>query len=342
MKAVVYRATGEPDKVLQVVDRNIPEVGPGQVRVRVVVSGVNPTDCRSRGGRSAGMQFDEQVPNQDGAGIVDAVAADIREIHPGQRVWLWEAAFGRPSGTAQEYVVLPARHVLPLPDEASFDLGASLGIPALTAHRALTSAERGPHRLGPGTMAGATVLVQGGAGAVGNAAIQLATWSGATVIATVSTPEKELLARNAGAHHVVNYRTADVVSAISAVAPDGVTHIVEVDLAANLATDIQVVAPHGNIVVYSYDVDDLLPIPSLALLKKNAQISFLYTYTTDFHHKNDALLDVNAALAAGAIGVGTEHGLPIHRYDLDHTPDAHTAVEQGITGKALITVTSGR
>lgn len=342
MKAVVYHRTGKPHEVLELVERDKPELGPGQVLVRVAVSGVNPTDCRSRSGQSSGMKFAEQVPNQDGAGVVEAVADDVTGVRPGQRVWLWETAFDAPSGTAQEYVAVPVRHVMPLPENASFDLGACLGIPALTAHRALTSSERGPRRLAPGALAGAAVLVHGGAGAVGHAAIQLAAWSGATVIATVSSPDKAQLARNAGADHVINYRTEDVVAAISSAAPDGVNHIVEVNLAANLDTDVKVLAPHGNINVYTYDPGDLLPIPSLPLLKKNAHISFTYTYTTSRDRKADALLDVNAAVADAAMGVGVEHGLPLHHFELSHAADAHAAVEQGVVGKALVTVAESR
>lgn len=340
MKAIVYHATGAAHDVLQLVDRAVPEVRPGHVRVRVAVSGVNPTDYKSRSGQSAGMKFSEQVPGQDGAGTVDAVAEDVRDIRVGDRVWIWEAAFDSPSGTAQEYVVVPARQMMPLPDTASFDLGACLGIPALTAHRALTSAERGPYRLGPGTLAGTTVLVQGGAGAVGNAAIQLANWSGAVVVATVSSPEKAQLARNAGAHHIVDYRTEDVVSAVSAVAPNGVERIVEVDLSANLAVDTAVIADHGNIGVYT--PSGLIDLASLELLKKSAQFSFIYTYTTDEKYKNDALADVNSALSAGALGVGTDHGLPLHRFDLAATADAHAAVEDGAVGRVLVDVSPHR
>ena len=237
MKAVIYTRTGGPE-VLQLVEKAMPQIPAGHVRVRLVVSGVNPTDWRSRSGQSSGMKFDEQVPNQDGAGVSDALADDVEGFCVGQRVWLWDVAYGRASGTAQEYVVVPARHAVALPEAASFDVGASLGIPALTAYRTLTSAEAGPSRLYPGALTGSSVLVHGGAGAVGHAAIQLAVWAGATVITTVSSAEKAQLARNAGAHHIINYRTEDVASRIAALAPDGVQRIVEVDLAANLEVEI--------------------------------------------------------------------------------------------------------
>ena len=205
MRAVVYAQPGDPD-VLHVVDRSTPEPGPGEVRVSVHVSGVNPTDWKSRRGQ---MRFVEQVPNQDGAGVIDAVGAGVDPARLGEHVWLWEAAWQRADGTAQEWVTLPSRQAVALPDSASFELGASLGIPVLTAHRCLTVGERGPERLAPGALAGQTVLVAGGAGAVGNAAIQLARWAGATVVTTVSSPEKARLATAAGAHYAINYRDPD-------------------------------------------------------------------------------------------------------------------------------------
>jgi len=213
MRAVVYSESGSSD-VMQVVERPLPEPGAGELRVRLVRAGVNPTDWKSRSGVSARLAFDEVTPGQDGAGLVDAVGEGVEGFASGDRVWLMLAQHGRPHGTAAEYVVVPAGRAHPLPEGASFDLGASLGVPAVTAHRALTSGE-GNDRLGPGTMTGRTVLVHGGAGAVGNAAIQLAVWSGATVIATVSSPEKGALASAAGAHRVVNYRDSDATAAVT-------------------------------------------------------------------------------------------------------------------------------
>ncbi len=198
------------------------------MRVRVVVSGVNPTDWKSRDGGAPGQElpFPEVVPNQDGAGVIDAVGPGVTDLAVGDRVWIMLAAHGRPTGTAQEKTVLPVDRVAPLPDGLSFDLGASLGVPAVTAHRALTVSEDGPSRLAPGALAGTHVLVAGGAGAVGHAAIQLARWAGATVITTVSSPEKAALATAAGAHHVVDYKAGDAAAEIQSIAHDGVDLIV--------------------------------------------------------------------------------------------------------------------
>jgi len=205
MKAIVYTTTGDPE-VLTLIDRPVPDPGPGEVRIRVAVSGVNPTDWKARRGAGPGRPtpFPEVVPNQDGAGVVDEVGPGVQGLRAGQRVWLWEASWQRADGTAQEQIVLPASQAVPLPDAASFDVGASLGIPALTAHRCLTVAEGGPTRLQPGALADRTVLVAGGAGAVGHAAIQLARWAGAEVVTTVSSPRKAALAVRAGARHVVD------------------------------------------------------------------------------------------------------------------------------------------
>jgi len=250
VRAIEYSVTGDPE-VLTLVDRPVLDPGPGEVRVRIHRSGVNPTDWKSRRGGAAGAAVDPpQVPNQDGSGVVDAVGRGVEAALLGLRVWVWEAAHLRPAGgTAQEYAVVPSRHVVFLPDVASFDLGASLGVPFLTAHRCLTVTEDGPARLGPGTMAGRTVLVAGGAGAVGNAAIQLARWSDATVITTVSSPEKGHLAAHAGADHIVNYRQQDVVKEVRAIAPAGVNTIVEVSPAVNGVIDVQVLARHGAVAV---------------------------------------------------------------------------------------------
>lgn len=181
MIQVVYRETGAPS-VLTLVEREVSLPSAGEVRVRVLVSGVNPTDWKSRRGTKDGeaLPFAEVVPNQDGAGIIDAVGEGVTNLKVGDRVWLMLAAWQRATGgTAQDFTVVPANRVRVLPDAASFDVGASLGVPAVTAHRALTVSEDGPTRLSPGALADKKVLVAGGAGAVGHAAIQLAKWAGA-------------------------------------------------------------------------------------------------------------------------------------------------------------------
>jgi NADPH:quinone reductase len=334
VRAIVYAQAGEPD-VLHLVDRPVPEPGPGEVRVKVHVSGVNPTDWKSR---RRGTSHPEQVPNQDGAGVLDAVGPGV-ERSVGERVWLWEAAWRRPGGTAQEYVVLPERQAVALPAGASFDLGASLGIPALTAHRCLTVHEDTTGRLGPGALAGHTVLVAGGAGAVGNAAIQLARWSGATVLSTASSPQKAALATAAGAHHVVNYRAGDAAAALRAAAPGGAGIVVEVAPQANAALDAAVLAPGGTVAVYATDADrEDVSLGVFPLMAANVRYQFVLVYTVGAEAKAHAVEDVSAAVSAGALRVGEAAGLPLHRYPLERTADAHAAVERGAVGKVLVDV----
>jgi NADPH:quinone reductase len=337
MKAIVYTRTGGPE-VLQLVDRPVPEPGPGEVRVKVHVSGVNPTDWKTRqGGTPSATASAEQVPNQDGAGVVDAVGAGVDAGRVGQRVWLWEAAYQRPGGTAQEYVALPERQAVPLPDSASYDLGASIGIPAITAHRCLTVADGGPDHLAPGALDGRTVLVAGGAGAVGNAAIQLARWAGARVLATVSSEEKAGLARAAGADEVVDYRGDDAAEEIRGLAPDGVDVVVEVAPATNAALDAAVLAPSGTVTVYAADGGRELPL-SWELMSRNVRYAFVLVYTVPLEAKEQAVADVTAAVADGALPVGEAAGLPLHRFPLEQAGDAHAAVEAGAVGKVLIDV----
>lgn len=339
MRAISYSRTGDPD-VLHLEDRPLPEPGPGEVRVEIHRSGVNPTDWKSRRGTAPGTAVEPaQVPNQDGAGIVDAVGEGVQASLLGLRVWIWEAAHGRPAGgTAQEYAVVPARHVVLLPDSASFDLGASLGVPFLTAHRCLTVTEDGPHRLGPGTMAGRTVLVAGGAGAVGNAAIQLARWSDATVLTTISSPEKATLARLAGADHVIDYRTQDVVEVVRGIAPRGVDTIVEVAAVANAALDAQLLAQGGSVAAYAGVPGDAVALPVRELMALNARFQFVLLYTAPESWRRGALDDVSTAVLDRAVRVGADAGLPLHHFTLEQAADAHAAVEEGAVGKVLIDV----
>jgi NADPH2:quinone reductase len=335
-KAIVYTQTGGPE-VLSLARRPVPEPGPGEVRVRVHISGVNPTDWRNRR-RLAPAPGREQVPNQDGAGVIDAVGAGVDPARVGQRVWMWEAAWQRENGTAQQYLAIPGRQAVPLPDSASFELGASLGIPALTAHRALTLTADGPRRLAPGALAGRRILVAGGAGAVGHAAVELARWAGAEVAATVSSPEKAALAAAAGAHHVVDYRAEDAAVAIRKAFPDGAHLIVEVAPATNAELDVAVLAPGGAVVFYAGGGGDHLTLNVREQMLPNLSWHGVLVYTVTDEQKDNAVADVRAAVAEGALRVGEDAGLPLHRYPLERTADAHAAVEGNAVGKVLIDV----
>ena len=337
MRAVVYTESGD-SSVLELVEREAPEPGPGEVRVRIVRAGVNPTDWKFRAGGMGELAFPEIVPGQDGAGVVDAVGPDVTDLAVGDRVWTMLAQHQRPGGTAQEQAVLPVDRVTVLPDAASYDVGAALGVPAVTAHRALTSSEDGPDRLAPGALGGQTVLVAGGAGAVGNAAIQLARWAGATVISTVSSAEKGDLASAAGAHHVVNYREGDAGAAIRGLAPEGVDLVVEVAPAQNLRLDVSVIKPRGTIAIYANNGGDEVTLSVRETFSTNARFQWVLLYTVGSAALRRAADDITAALADGAFGVGEDHGLPLHRYPLERTADAHAAVEAGAVGKVLIDV----
>jgi NADPH:quinone reductase len=259
----------------------------------------------------------------------------------GDRVWVTLAGDGRPAGgTAQEFTVVPAERVFALPAGADVELGASIGIPALTAHRALTVAEDGPVRLQPGALAGRTVLIAGGAGAVGNAAVQLARWAGADVIATVSGDAKGRLATAAGAHHVVNYKEPDAAEVIRGVAPDGVDLVVEVAAGANAELDLAVLRPRGTISIYANDGGGPFNLDVRRNMGLNARYQFVLLYTVGWDRIVAAAAAINQAIEDGAFGVGEQAGLPLHRYRLEDAAAAHAAVERGAVGKVLLTVES--
>jgi NADPH2:quinone reductase len=336
MRAIVYGQTG-PASVLHEVDRPIEQPAAGEVRVRIAVSGVNPTDWKSRSG---GIVDTDHVPNLDGAGTIDAVGEGVDGFSVGDRVWLTLSMYQRPtSGTAQEFTVLPVGRVFPLPAEADFDLGASLGVPAMTAHRALTVADGGPTRLHPGALEGRVVLVAGGAGAVGHAAVQLARWAGATVISTVSGPAKAALVTAAGAHHAIDYRTADVAAEVRAIAPEGVDLVVEVAASRNFDIDLAVLKNRGTIAVYGNDRGDALAFDFGKSISLNARYQFVLLYTVGQDAVDAAAEDINAAIVDGALPVGEQAGLPLIRFPLGETAAAHEAVENDAVGKVLIDVT---
>ncbi|MFI7586728.1 NADPH:quinone reductase [Spongisporangium articulatum] len=338
MQAMVYRQTGDPG-VIRAEEFDDPQPGPGEVLVKVAVSGVNPTDWKARAGDGSGAPpaAGWQIPNQDGSGLIVGVGQGVDPVLLHERVWLFESAFQRPWGTAAQLTVVPAKQTVLLGPEGTYELGAALGVPFLTAHRCLTLGESMPDRLGPGALAGRTVLVQGGAGAVGNAAVQLARWADATVIATVSSPEKAQLAAAAGADHVIDYRTTDVAAEVRRIVPRGVDAIVEVSV-ANAATDTAVLGMHGSVALYAGSAGDSVTVPLREMMTINARWQFVLVYTMPLRAKAFAVEDVAAAVVDGAIGVGPDHGLPLHRFPLAATADAHAAVEASAVGKVLITV----
>jgi NADPH:quinone reductase len=321
MKSALFERHGPAAEVLRVDEVERPEPGPGEVRVKVAVSAINPTDYKSRSGATPRPIDGFQIPHLDGAGVVDAVGDGVDPARLGQRVWLWMAAAGRRWGTAAEWTVVPERQAVPLPDGASFELGASLGVPAMTAHYCLFV---------DGPIEGQTVLVAGGAGAVGHFAIQLGRWAGARVITTVSGPEKAELARRAGAEHVVNYRDPDAADQIKAVAGQ-VDRVVEVALGANLGLDLALAHPGTVVVTYAAEpADPVLPVR--ACMTANVVLRFILLYGVPAAALDHAAADVSAALADGVL---TE--LPGQRFALADIVKAHEAAEAGPVGKVFVT-----
>lgn len=321
MRAAVYRQAGSARDVLSVEQVERPVPGRGEVLVRVRVSAVNPTDYKARSGLGGGPADEFQVPHQDGAGVIEQVGPGVDPARVGQRVWLWLTAYQSRWGTAAEYTVLPSRQAVPLPDGASFELGASLGVPAMTAYHALFA---------DGPITGKTVLVAGGAGAVGHYAIELAKWGGARVVSTVSGSQKAELATKAGADLVVNYRDPDVTDQIKAFTPT-VDRVIEVALGANLELDLALASPGTVILTYAAEPrnPELLVRPCMTA---NVTLRFMLLYTIPAQAQDAAVEGVSTALAAEAL---TE--LPVHRFPLDDIAAAHEAAEGGAVGKVIVT-----
>ncbi len=322
MRAAFYRGFGEAAEVLEVGEVDKPVPADGEVLVRVVVSAVNPTDWKARRG-SRPMVFPFVIPNQDGAGVIEAVGPGVDEARIGENVWVYFAASGRQFGTAAEYSVVPTERAVPLPSGVSMDLGASMGVPALTAHRAL---------FWDGPIDGQTILVSGGAGAVGHYAIELAKDAGATVIATVSSPEKATIAEAAGADVVVNYREPDADKQILVAAPGGIDRIVEVALGENMELDAAVLAPHGTIVSYAKTPTD----PTVDVIKHmmgNHTLRFMMLYDAGDEAIAEGVAAITDCLERGVL---TE--LPAHRFELADIAAAHEACEAHAIGKVLIDI----
>lgn len=328
MKAWYYERVGAAADVLTL-DRHwpTPEPAAGEVRVRVQWSGVNPSDVKSRGGlRSRVLPFPRVIPHSDGAGVIDAVGTGVDAARIGQRVWLWNAAWGRPFGTAADFVCLPQQQAAPLPEGTSGEAGACMGIPGLTAMHAV---------LMDGGVAGQRVLVAAGAGAVGHYAVQLASRMGAAqVIATVSSPAKAALARAAGADHTIDYKTEALAERVRELTQGrGVDRVIEMDIAANGATDLDLLRPGGEIVVYGSGAP-LLNLPFPVLLSKNIHLGFFMVYHLEPADRERATAALNRLLARGEL----QHNIA-QRMPLDAIVQAHEAVESGrLTGNLVLQV----
>lgn len=317
MRAAIYTRTGQAAEVLSIGDVARAEPGPGEVRVRVAWSGVNPSDVKSRAGtRSKTLPFPRVIPHSDGAGMIDAVGPGISPERIGERVWLWNAAWGRADGTAAEWIVLPAAQAVVLPDNVDLEVGALLGIPALTAWHAVHMR---------GGIAGKRVLVAGGAGAVGHYAIQMAKLAGAAqVVATVSSSEKAALARSAGADCTIDYRREDVVRRLrDETGGHGIDRVIEVDFAANAQLDFDALAPGGDVVVYGSGQPEI-SVPFVPGILKNISVHFFIVYHLTAPERADAISGLGRLLADGRL----QHNIAA-RLPLDRIAEAHELVESG-------------
>ncbi len=305
MRAAWYERQGAARDVLAVGEMPDPGPGPGEVRVRVAASGVNPGDIKKRQDAfGLGMPYPRVIPHSDGAGVIDRVGGGVPASRVGERVWCFGAQSYRPFGTAAEYVVVPSAQAAPLPEGVSFDQGACLGIPGITAHRCV-------HAAGP--VEGRVVLVWGGGGAVGVCAVHLARRAGARVIAAVRSAEDGDAASNAGAHEVVRtdgVASGEAAARIRALAPGGVGHVVEVAFGENVALDAEVLASGGSVAAYATG-EPRPRVPFWELLFKNVRVSFLGSDDFPAEAKAEAARELNAALEGGWPGFGIGRRFPL-------------------------------
>lgn len=324
MRAAWYEKAGAPKEVLVVGDLPIPEPGPGQVRVRIYVSCVNPGDAKKRSGAFGPPAFARIIPHSDGAGAIDAVGEGVAKSRVGQRVWVYNAQSGRPFGTAADFCVLPQAQAVRLPDQVDFETGACLGIAARTAHRLVLS---------DGPVTGRTVLVAGGAGSVGQFAIQLAKRGGATVFATVGAGDQKEIARAAGARHVFNYKEEDVAARVADLtARRGADRIVEVAFGSNIKLDVALLKLGGTIAAYSSDADPEPHIPFWDLVFKGATVRFVGVDSVP-EQQEAAIPDITSALHAGLLRPRVSH-----RFKLEQIAEAHELVDAGKTGGRVLIV----
>ncbi|MCB2006922.1 MAG: NADPH:quinone reductase [Rhodoferax sp.] len=325
MKAVWYDAQGPADEVLHYGELPTPQPAPGELRVRLRASAVNPADANRRAGRLHGMDYPRIIPNSDGAGVVDAVGEGVDPGRVGERVWLYFGQRGRPFGTAAEAICLPEELATALPAHVTEEQGACLGIPGLTAYCALFD---------DAPIAGRTVLVTGGAGAVGHYAVQLAKWGGALVIATVSSKAKAAHARAGGADVVIDYTRADAAAQLRDAAPDGVHRIVDVDAVANAELVLGSAVAGARWVSYAIGAQAALNLPLARLIRANLRLQGLYLSGLPAEARRAAQRGICDWLAQTPQAIHTIDS----RFPLHETARAHLAVEAGAKmGTVIVT-----
>lgn len=324
MRAVYYERNGPAREVLRVGEVETPRPGPGEVRVKLAASGVNPSDVKSRQGTTRKIAYPRVIPHSDGAGVIDEVGSGVAKSRVGERVWIWNGQWKRAFGTAAEFIVLPGSQAVPLPEKVSFEAGACLGIPAMTAVHAVTLAN---------VTDGMTVFVSGGAGAVSQYIIQFTKAKGATVIATVSSEEKAAAAREAGADDTIDYKRENVGDRVMDVTGKrGVDAMIEMDLTANAKLIPNVLRPKGSVIVYGTGPEAL--VPAAFCLVNSIRLQFFLVYELDAVERERAVSAIDGTLRAGKLLNRVAHPT----YALADTMAAHAAVERGTLGNVIVTI----
>jgi NADPH2:quinone reductase len=325
MRAAFYSQQGPAREVLKLGEQPTPEAGPGEVRVRLRASGVNPSDWKvRRGGFGRGLSAPLIIPHSDGAGDIDAVGPGVPD-RTGERVWIWNGQWKRAFGTAAEYIVLPSAQAVRLPDKTGYPEGACLGIPALTAIQAVRLARIEP---------GATLLIAGGAGSVAHYAIQLAKLRGARVITTVSGDAKAAHARGAGADEVINYRSENLGERVKALTGGrGVDAVIEMDLTGNATFYPAVLKPHAAVVIYGMSASEAM-LPSMWLMQNSITLRFFLVYELQEADRAAGIAELTELLEGGRLIHTIARRLP-----LDDIAEAHDLVERGdVIGNVVVDI----
>jgi NADPH:quinone reductase len=324
MRAAYYERNGTAREVLQIGEIQTPRVGAGEVRVKLATSGVNPSDVKSRQGSTRKIAFPRVIPHSDGAGVIDDVGDGVAKSRIGERVWVWNGQWKRAFGTAAEFIVVPAAQAVTLPGNASFEAGACLGIPAMTAIHAVILANASKDM---------TLLVSGGAGAVSQYVIQFAKAKGTNVITTVSSPEKAKVAREAGADHSIDYKRENVGDRVMEITRNrGVDAAIEMDLTANAKLIPSVLRPKGSVIVYGTGPEAVLP--AAFCLVNSIRLQFFLVYELDAAERERAIAAINDALKTGALLNRVTQ--PV--FSLADTVTAHEAVERGSIGNVIVKI----
>jgi NADPH2:quinone reductase len=323
MRAAYYERNGTAREVLRVDDVETANAGPGEVRVKLATSGVNPSDVKSRQGATRKIAWPRVIPQSDGAGVIDQVGDGVPKSRIGERVWVWNGQWKRAFGTAAEFITMPATQAVKLPDKVSFEAGACLGIPAMTAYHAVALSE---------ATKGTTLLVAGGAGSVSQYVIQFAKMAGATVLTTISSPDKAKAAREAGADHTIDYKRDNVGERVMELtAKKGVDAVIEMDLAANAKLIPSVLRPKGSVVIYGTGPEAVLP--AAFCLVNTITLKFFLVYELDAQQREAAIVAITRALEQGKLQNRIGPSFPLSRITA-----AHEAVEAGSLGNVVVTM----